>query len=326
MPAASNPQNYAVPSIQTVYTLYEYTDGVYRKSVPTFHCKNVIKIPIAEPVAWKIGIDTYTVTPCTALVIENNSNEYFFFKIFIETNEGVTVEPIVVHDPLVPYDTAYLLTLPRGTTGIKKAYIGNRNGYRAFQNDLVFDIMEAPYNYENYLHALNYAEIVDLRDRTADEINELNKAVLALDGRVDALESKRLYVKQAPLTSYPGFFKIFGTNDQNDILGWEFTFTNTGNMLTLASGYYSGDLSDNNVILKGIGIAESKKLTLNYNKVTNIFNLYDITEGENGNILHQKYLASGLGRITDAQQDLHLVIDALEQDVLNIGSGFVYYI
>jgi hypothetical protein len=32
-------QNYAVPSIQTVYTLYEYTDGVYRESVPTFHCK-----------------------------------------------------------------------------------------------------------------------------------------------------------------------------------------------------------------------------------------------------------------------------------------------
>lgn len=318
------PKNYAVPSIQTVYTLYEDTDREHREGVPVIHCKNVIKIPIAEPVAQQIGIDTYTVIPYIAYVFGNGV--IFPLKIFIETNEGVTVEPIRVQRPLVQYNEAFLLTLPRGTTGIKKAYIKMRVGNRIIQNDLVFDIMEAPYNYENYLLALNHAEIVALRDRTADEINELNKAVLALDGRVDALQSKRLYVKQAPLTSYPGFFKVFGTNDQNGILGWEFTFTNTGNMLTLASGYYSGDLADNNVILNGIGITESKKLTLNYNRVTNLFSLYDITEGENGNIRSQKYLASGLCRVTDAQQDLHLVIDALEQDVLNIGSGFVYYI
>ena len=324
MPQLPDPQNYAVPSIQTVYTLYEDTDREHREGVPAIHCKNVIKIPIAEPVKQKIGIDTYTVTPYTAYVFANDV--LFPLKIFIETNEGVTVEPIVAHAPLVRYGTVYLLTLPRGTTGIKKAYIRRLIGDRIIQNDLVFDIMEAPYNYENYLPTLNYAEIVDLRDRTADEINELNKAVSALDGRVDALESKRLYVKQAPLTSYRDFFKIFGTNDQNGILGWEFTFTNTGKMLTLASGYYSGDLANNDVILNGIGIAESKKLTLNYNKVTNLFNLYDITEGENGNIRSQQYLASGLGRATDAQQDLHLVIDDLEQDVLNIGSGFVYYI
>lgn len=323
MPTSPASKNYAVPSIQTVYTLYEDTDREHREGVPAIHCKNVIKIPIAEPVKQKIGIDTYTVTPYTAYVFA--SDVISPFKIFIETNEGVTVEPIVVHAPLVRYGTAYLLTLPRGTTGIKKAYIRGGHGYSIIQNDLVFDIMEAPYNYENYLLALNYAEIVDLRDRTADQINELNKAVLVLDGRVDALISEGLYVKQAPLTAYPGFFKIFGTNDQNAILGWEFTFTNTGNMLNLKSGY-SGDLASSNVILNGIGIAESKKLTLNYNKVSNLFNLYDITEGENGNIKSQKYLASGVGRVTDAQQDLHLDIDGLEQDVLNIGSGFVYYI
>nr|DAJ00767.1 MAG TPA: hypothetical protein [Caudoviricetes sp.] len=191
------PQNYAVPSIQTVYTLYEYTDGVYRESVPTFHCKNVIKIPIAEPVALQIGVDTYTVTPCTAFVVENDSNVHFPFKIFIETNEGVTVEPIVVRAPLVQYDRAYLLTLPRGTTGIKKAYIRKRNGYRIFQNDLVFDIMEAPYNYENYLHALNYAENAEYRESTNGKINELYTAAHNLDvdvaklkSRVTALENK----------------------------------------------------------------------------------------------------------------------------------------
>lgn len=194
MPAPPSPKNYAVPSIQTVYTLYEYTDGVYRESVPTFHCKNVIKIPIAEPVAWQIGIDTYTVTPYTALVVENNSNVYFPFRIFIETNEGVTVEPIRAKAPLVQYDMAYLLTLPRGTTGIKKAYIGKRNGDDSFQNDLVFDIMEAPYD---YLHALNHAEFVDFAYSTLQRINEseietskLSTEVNNLKARVATLENK----------------------------------------------------------------------------------------------------------------------------------------
>lgn len=191
------PINSAVPSIQTVYTLYEYTDGVHRENVPTFHCKNVINIPIAEPVAWKIGIDTYTVTPYTALVIENDSNVYYPFKIYIETNEGVIVEPIIVHAPVVRYDTAYLLTLPRGTTGIKKAYMGLRNGSLIFQNDLVFDIMEAPYNYENYLHALNYAEFKSFRDKTNVSITEqyvavhdLGVDVTNLELRVKALENR----------------------------------------------------------------------------------------------------------------------------------------
>lgn len=183
-------KNYAVPSIQTVYSLYEYTDGVYRKSVPTFHCKDVIKIPIAEPVARQIGIDTYTVTPYTAFVVENDNNVHYPFKIFIETNEGVTVEPIVVKAPLVWYDTAYLLTLPRGTTGIKKAYIRKRNGYRIFQNDLVFDIMEAPYNYENYLLALNHAEFVAFKDHALDRIHELEIVTSSLGTEVNNLKAR----------------------------------------------------------------------------------------------------------------------------------------
>lgn len=197
MGAPPSPKNYAVPSIQTVYTLYEYTDGVYRKSVPTFHCKDVIKIPIAEPVAWQIGIDTYTVTPYTAIVVKNDNNLHFVFKIFIETNEGVTVEPIRVKAPLVRYQEAFLLTLPRGTTGIKKAYISRRVGDLIYQNDLVFDIMEAPYNYENYLLALNHAEFVNFTDYALGRMNEseiamtkLNTEVNNLKARVATLENK----------------------------------------------------------------------------------------------------------------------------------------
>ena len=197
MPAPSVPKKYALPSIQTVSNLYEgeeYKEGLY-----TLHCKNVIKIPIAEPVARKIGTDTYTVTPYTALVIENVSEETLgSVKIVIETNEGITVEPIVVHAPLVQYSTAYLLTLPRGTTGIKKAYMRRLDAYGfVIQNDLVFDIMEAPYSYENYLFALNYAEFVNFRANVANRINELGTSiynlgvdVTNLKARVTALENK----------------------------------------------------------------------------------------------------------------------------------------
>lgn len=195
MATPPDPKNYSVYSIQTVYSLYEDADREHRNGAPVIHCKNVIKIPIAEPVAQKIGIDTYTVIPCIAYVFANGV--IFPLKIFIETNEGVTVEPIRVQAPLVRYNEAFLLTLPRGTTGIKKAYIRLRVGDRIIQNDLVFDIMEAPYNYENYLLALNHAEFVDFADYARDRMNEsyiemskIRTAVNNLEARVKTLENK----------------------------------------------------------------------------------------------------------------------------------------
>lgn len=189
------PKNYTVYSIQTVYSLYEDVDKEYREGAPIIHCKNVIKIPIAEPVAQQIGIDTYTVIPCIAYVFANFV--IFPLKIFIETNEGVTVEPIRVEAPLVQYNEAFLLTLPRGTTGIKKAYIRMRVGERIIQNDLVFDIMEAPYNYENYLLALNHAEFRDFKDYALSKINnsevamsKLSTEVANLKARIATLENK----------------------------------------------------------------------------------------------------------------------------------------
>lgn len=195
MAAPPVPENYSVYSIQTVYSLYEDADREHRNGAPVIHCKNVIKIPIAEPVAQKIGIDTYTVIPCIAYVFANGV--IFPLKIFIETNEGVTVEPIHVQAPLVQYNEAFLLTLPQGTTGIKKAYIRHRIGDRIIQNDLVFDIMEAPYNYENYLFALNHAKFAQFADYARDRMNEsdiamsnLNRALNNLEARVKTLENK----------------------------------------------------------------------------------------------------------------------------------------
>ena len=195
MGARPEPRNHSVYSIQTVYSLYEDADKEHRGGAPIIHCKNVIKIPIAEPVAQKIGVDTYTVIPCIAYVFAKGV--IYPLKIFIETNEGVTVEPIRVQAPLVQYNGASLLTLPRGTTGIKKAYIRSRIGDRIIQNDLVFDIMEAPYNYENYLLALNHAEFVDFKAYALERMNEsqmamsrLNTEVNNLKARVATLENK----------------------------------------------------------------------------------------------------------------------------------------
>lgn len=195
MAVPAEPKNYSVYSIQTVYSLYEDADKEHREGAPVIHCKNVIKIPIAEPVAQKIGIDTYTVIPCIAYVFANGV--IYPLEIFIETNEGVTVEPIRVQVPLVQYNEAFLLALPRGTTGIKKAYIRTKIGKRIIQNELVFGIMEAPYNYENYLLALNHAEFVDFKDYALSRINrsevatsKLSTEVSNLKARVATLENK----------------------------------------------------------------------------------------------------------------------------------------
>lgn len=268
-------------------------------------CDDVIKVPLGHVAKRQTVIDkgSYNIIPVVELVIPI---ELPVFEII--TNEGAVVEPfstLKLSDEANPYNgVRYYFVLPPGTTGIKDVIFKPK--HPSMRVALQFEVLPPPYNYDNALFGV------------------ITSVVSALDGRVDALESKRLYVKQVPLKSYPGFFKIFGTNDQNGILGWEFTFTNTGNMLTLTSGDLGSNAS--NIILNGVGIAESKKLTLTYDKGSSIFSLYDITEGVTGAILSQRYLASGLGRTTGAPQVLHLLIDDLEQNVLDIGSGFVSYI
>lgn len=293
-----------VPKIDTLISVQgAYPIRITDAGVLT--CDDVIKVPLGYVAKRQTVIDkgNYNIIPVVELAIPI---EYLVFEII--TNEGATVEPfstLKLPDEANPYNGRRIyFVLPPGTTGIKDVIFKPK--YPSMRAVLQFEVLPPPYNYDNALFGV------------------ITSAVSELDGRVDALESKRLYVKQVPLKSYPGFFQIFGTNDQNGILGWEFTFTNTGNMLTLTSGDLGSNAS--NTILNGVGIAESKKLTLTYDKGSSIFSLYDITEGVTGAILSQRYLVSGLGRTTGAPQGLHLIIDGSEQNVLNIGSGFVSYI
>lgn len=294
----------AVPKIDTLISVQgAYPIRITDAGVLT--CDDVIKVPLGCVAKRQtvIGKGSYNIIPVVELAIPI---EYLVFEII--TNEGATVEPfstLKLPDEANPYNGVRIyFVLPPGTTGIKDVIFKPK--YPSMRAVLQFEVLPPPYNYDNALFGV------------------ITSAVSELDGRVDALESKRLYVKQVPLKSYPGFFQIFGTNDQNGILGWEFTFTNTGNLLTLTSGDLGSNAS--NTILNGVGIAESKKLTLTYDKGSSIFSLYDITEGVTGAILSQRYLASGLGRTTGAPQRLHLIIDGSEQNVLKIGSGFVSYI
>lgn len=293
-----------VPKIDTLISVQgAYPIRITDAGVLT--CDDVIKVPLGYVAKRQTVIDkgNYNIIPVVELAIPI---EYLVFEII--TNEGATVEPfstLKLPDEANPYNGVRIyFVLPPGTTGIKDVIFKPK--YSSMRAVLQFEVLPPPYNYDNALFGV------------------ITSAVSELDGRVDALESKRLYVKQVPLKSYPGFFQIFGTNDQNGILGWEFTFTNTGNLLMLTSGDLGSNAS--NTILNGVGIAESKKLTLTYDKGSSIFSLYDITEGVTGAILSQRYLASGLGRTTGAPQRLHLIIDGSEQNVLNIGSGFVSYI
>lgn len=293
------------PKVKEPYISVQGAYPIRMTDAGVLTCDYVIKVPLGYVANRQTVIDKgdYNIIPVVELAIPV---EYLVFEII--TNEGATVEPFSTPkfpNEANPYNGVRIyFVLPPGTTGIKDVIFKPK--YPGMRAALQFEVLPPPYNYDNALFGV------------------ITSAVSKLDGRVDALESKTLYVKEVPLKSYPGFFQIFGTNDQNGILGWEFTFTNTGNMLTLTSGALGSNAS--NTILNGIGIAESKKLTLTYDKGSSVFNLYDITEGVTGAILSQRYLASGLGRTTNAPQGLHLIIDGSEQNVLNIGSGFVRYI
>lgn len=298
----------ATPSVPKIDTLIS-VQGAYPIRITdagVLTCDDVIKVPLGYVAKRQTVIDkvSYNIIPVVEMVIPF---EPLVFEII--TNEGATVEPfstLKLPDEANPYnDVRLYFVLPPGTTGIKDVIFKPKSP--SMRAALQFEVLPPPYNYDNALFGV------------------ITSAVSALDGRVDALESKRLYVKQVPLTSYPGFFKIFGTNDQNGILGWEFTFTNTGDLLTLTSGNLVGSVGSN-VIINGAGITDHNKLTLTYDRGSSIFSLYVISEGETGEIITQQYIASGLGRTTDAPQDLHLLIDGVEQNVLNIGSGFVRYI
>ena len=190
MPAVPEPpvtNKVTVYSIQTVYSLY-LDPNTARKTMLidyTLRCRNDIKIPVCESTTRRLGANIYNVIPATALVFENDvsGNMLSRLKFLIETNEGVTLEPLIVKNPITVYKVAYLLILPRGTTGVKNVHITIDGDEIVVPNDLRFSVMQSPYNYENYLFSLLDVKLTMSANQMLNEIEHL-------EGRVTALENK----------------------------------------------------------------------------------------------------------------------------------------
>ena len=186
MPTA--PTQKSLYSIQSVYNLY--VDENVLAGQGCLRCRNKIEIPVAEPVKRMYGTNEYTITPAIALVFENRTNTFLSNMNFIlETNEGVTVEPIVIHDPFTAKTELYFLTLPRGTTGVKNVRVTESDG-SSISNDLLFDIMKAPYNYENYLFNCIIDDFRNVFTAFDERLLGLQVRVSHLETRVTALENK----------------------------------------------------------------------------------------------------------------------------------------
>ena len=145
-------------------------------------CDEVIKIPLDLSI-----IDgSKRMTPCVVMTTEFTPT-LEAIKIVIETNEGITIEPVKV-DSNSHGVWAYILTLPPKTTGLKnvKVFAVQGGESRILQTALVFDIMYPPYNYEGAA-----LENVSIKvDENEAAIIDLNTQLEDLTSRVEALEQK----------------------------------------------------------------------------------------------------------------------------------------
>lgn len=154
----------ALISVQGAYLIRITDAGVLT-------CDDVIKVPLGYVAKRNTVIDkgSYNIIPVVELVIPF---ELPAFEII--TNEGATVEPfstLKLPDEANPYNGVRIyFVLPPGTTGIKDVIFKPKYPY--MRAALQFGVLPPPYNYDNALFGV------------------ITSAVSALDGRVDALETK----------------------------------------------------------------------------------------------------------------------------------------
>lgn len=177
-----------VYSIQQTYIL----KPVLTQGKGIIRCNERIDIPTIEPLT-NIRVvyekdNRETVIPCIELVSDVLSG----LDLTFETNEGVTVLPIIigpgqVNPNINPYKHyRFVLVLPRGTTGVKSCKIFAKGSNIEIQHNLTFGIMHPPYNYDNALFGNISYQVLELYER----YSELYSDILSLNDRVTALENK----------------------------------------------------------------------------------------------------------------------------------------
>lgn len=175
-------------SIQRTYIL----NAVLESGKAIVTCDQRIDIPTIEPLTKikVVGNSDFrgTVIPCIELV----SDVLDAFDFTFETNEGVTVLPILIESGQVnpignPYmHSRFVLVLPRGTTGVKSCKLIHKDTGKEVQHNFTFGIMPPPYNYDNALFGYTLSHVLELQKR----VSELSKAINSLNHRVTALENK----------------------------------------------------------------------------------------------------------------------------------------
>ena len=177
-------ENNLVYSIQRTYILTNrMTAG---KGIVT--CDERIDIPTIEPLTSVQPIlyvgQPLTVIPC----IELAGDFLAEFNLTFETNEGVTVLPVMLNPGFEnPYmHFRYVLVLPRGTTGVKSCKVIHKATGKEVQHNFTFGIMPPPYNYDSVLFGHNIYQTAFLYDY-----------LIEVEGKVNNLR-----VESTPL-SYP---------------------------------------------------------------------------------------------------------------------------
>lgn len=149
-------------------------------------CNQRIDVPVIEPVT-KVQAVVYdvprTIVPCVELKMIDVSLEGI--GLVFETNEGATVLPVKINSGEdVPFKNPYIykrwvLSLPRGTTGIKSCKVFFGENGDTIQHNFTFGIMPPPYNYDNALFGyISY------------RVNDNSDKIDTLEGRVNTLRLK----------------------------------------------------------------------------------------------------------------------------------------
>lgn len=181
-------KSFPIYSIQQTYIIKPVSKS--EKHILT--CDERIDIPTIEPLTHikVVGNSDFrgTVIPCIELVSDVLSE----LDLTFETNEGVTVLPIVIKPGQVnPYSNPYnhprfVLVLPRGTTGVKSCKLFAKGSNIEIQHNFTFGIMPPPYNYDNALFGYTLSDVLELHKR----VSNLYEDYLSLNDRVTALENK----------------------------------------------------------------------------------------------------------------------------------------
>ena len=184
-------------SIQRTYII----KPVFKLDKLIFTCDERIDIPTIEPLTKIKVVDSpdisETVIPCIELVCDFLGEVDLTF----ETNEGVTVLPILIEpgqvNPIInPYrHYRFVLVLPRGTTGVKSCKLFAKGSNIEIPHNFTFGIMPPPYNYDNALFGyLSYR--VDKNHKDISEFRNIASKAF------DKLQ-RRLYKVQVQNSSFP---------------------------------------------------------------------------------------------------------------------------